>query len=638
MSTANDDAPARTDAPAPAGPRPKHLPLITTPVAQPPECVPARMVNEVLYCERLMYLEWAQGEFRDNAFTVEGRYVHRRADAAGGALPPARDEAHADAETQAEDVISDQDLSPPYQARSVWLTSERLGLTAKIDIVEGEGSGRVVPIEYKRGKAPDVAGGAYLPERAQICAQALLLRDQGYDCDEGAIYFAASRKRIPIAITEELVRLTRSAMARAREVASMNEPPPPLVDSPKCRGCSLSEICLPDEVNLLRRLRGEPIPEEPDEEAELRAPLSPDPWGLVGVDDDKREPQQELPLGVRRLWPARDDRVPLYIQDYRCQIGLSGERLVIRGPGGATHARLMNTSHVVLYGNAQITTQALRALLERGIPVSFHTSGGWLIGRALGSESNNVELRLAQYRAASDPEFCLKLARRLMVAKIKNCRTLLRRNHREPDPVVLGQLKQLARKAEDAGSLDALLGIEGSAARVYFQAFSGMLKDAEGIGTFHFETRNRRPPRDPINALLSFCYALLTKDFAQTVAAVGLDPLLGFYHQPRFGRPALALDLMEEFRSLIADSVVIGAINTRVVESRDFVTTAGSCNLTAPARRKVIDAYERRMDHLIVHPLFGYRIAYRRVLEVQARLLGRVLTGELTDYPSFRTR
>jgi CRISP-associated protein Cas1 len=336
--------------------------------------------------------------------------------------------------------------------------------------------------------------------------------------------------------------------------------------------------------------------------------------------------------------PAPRAPRPLYVQDYRNQVGLSGERLVIRGPDGASHVRLMNTSHVALYGNAQITTQALRALLERGIPISFYTRGGWLIGRATGSESNNVELRLAQYRAASDPEFCLTLARSMVVAKIKNCRTMLRRNHRAADALLLGQLKQLARKALDASSLDSLLGIEGAAARVYFQAFSGMLAGADALGAFNLESRNRRPPRDPINALLSFVYSLLTKDFAQVLGAVGLDPLLGFYHQPRFGRPALALDLMEEFRPIIADSVVIGAINTRVVDATDFVSAAGSCNLTAPARRKIIDAYERRMDQLIVHPMFGYRIGYRRVVEVQARLLGRVLTGELPHYPSFRTR
>jgi len=227
----------------------------------------------------------------------------------------------------------------------------------------------------------------------------------------------------------------------------------------------------------------------------------------------------------------------------------------------------------------------------------------------------------------------------MVASKIRNGRTLLRRNVEGCDGVVLSQLEQLAKKAEGAGALEALLGIEGSAARVYFGAFSGMLKgEGAKVGVFDFEGRNRRPPRDPINALLSFAYALLTKDFTVVLGAVGLDPLLGFYHQPRFGRPALALDLMEEFRPIIADSVVVGVINTGVVGQGDFVQTAGAAALSAEGRKRFLSAYERRMDQLVTHPVFGYRISYRRVLEVQARLLGRVLLGEIEAYPAFRTR
>jgi CRISPR-associated protein Cas1 len=225
----------------------------------------------------------------------------------------------------------------------------------------------------------------------------------------------------------------------------------------------------------------------------------------------------------------------------------------------------------------------------------------------------------------------------VVVSKILNCRTLLRRNSVPADEVVLFELKQLARKASTAPSLDFLLGLEGSAARVYFGAFRGMVKHTL-VDTFDLDGRNRRPPRDPVNALLSFAYALLSKDVALAVAAAGLDPLLGFYHQARFGRPALALDLMEEFRPLVADSVVINAINTSVVSERDFLRGPGACSLTDDARKRFILAYERRMDHEVTHPVFGYRISYRRVLEVQARLLGRRLLGEIDEFPAFRTR
>jgi CRISPR-associated protein Cas1 len=249
-----------------------------------------------------------------------------------------------------------------------------------------------------------------------------------------------------------------------------------------------------------------------------------------------------------------------------------------------------------------------------------------------------VELRVAQYRGATDPATCLRLARTFVASKIRNSRTLLRRNHEAPRAVTLGELEQLAKKAEVAESLESLLGLEGTAARFYFGDFTGMLKGDARSGDFDWEGRNRRPPRDPINALLSFAYALLTKELTLTLGAVGLDPLLGFYHQPRFGRPALALDLMEEFRPLVADSVVIGALNNGVVTPKDFVVRSSGVALKPTGRKNLILAFERRMDQLVTHPVFGYRISYRRVLEVQARLLGKLLLGETPEYPPFRTR
>ena len=155
---------------------------------------------------------------------------------------------------------------------------------------------------------------------------------------------------------------------------------------------------------------------------------------------------------------------------------------------------------------------------------------------------------------------------------------------------------------------------------------------------FDFEGRNRRPPRDPVNALLSLGYSLLAKDLTITCAAVGLDPYLGFYHQPRHGRPALALDLMEPFRSLVVDSTVITAINNRMIEPKHFVSAGDAVALTAEGRKSFFRAYEQRMDQLVTHPLFDYRVSYRRILEIQTRLLARCLTGEIWDYPTFVTR
>lgn len=620
------------------GPRAKTLPRRLPLATEPPELVPARMINEALYCERLMYLEWAQGEFADNEFTADGRAVHARADVAGGQLPPvAASEASAKGRKEAgdddEDGDEDEDAvgPPPYQARSIWLSSESLAMTAKIDVVEGNDEGVVVPIEYKRGNAPDVPEGAHLPERAQVCAQVLLLREHGYRCDHGEIYFARTRRRVRIEITDDLVEITRRAARRAKELTGAGVLPAPLVDSKNCEGCSLVGICLPDEVNLLRgRVPAEDAADsEPANAMDQFWPVAED-----GVEDGLVD--QEVVL--RRLQPARDDELPLYVQEQGAKISLSGEELIVRSrKGDSTRARLPNISQVSLFGNVQISTQALRAILERGVSVSLLSTGGWFYGRATGVESKNVELRVAQHRAMAEPETCLQLARGIVASKIRNSRTLLRRNHVKAPEVTLFELEQLAKKSENAASIPTLLGIEGTAARSYFAAFSGMLKGV-GAETFDLDGRNRRPPRDPVNALLSLAYSLLAKDFAQVIASAGLDPLLGFYHQPRFGRPALALDLMEEFRPIIADSTVISAINNGVIEVADFTSHPTGVSLRPAGRRGFISAYERRMDQLVTHPVFGYRVSYRRILEVQARLFGRFLMGEIPAYPEFRTR
>jgi CRISP-associated protein Cas1 len=591
--------------------------------SEAPDVVPARMLNELLYCERLMYLEWAQGEFADNVYTLDGRVIHRRVDSGKGALLE---------ESEEEEPL-------PFEARSVWLTSEKLGITARIDYLEGEGQ-RVTPVEHKRGSAPDIREGAYLPERVQVCAHVLLLREHGYQCEHGEIWFAKSRRRVPIAIDDRLVATTLDAVARAKQITATGEIPPPLKESKKCVGCSLSSICLPDEVNLLRGLEGEPFEEEPDNDPEQllieyatdsEGPMTADPWGLAGPQKEPSEP--------RRLIPARDERVPLYVQAQGARISLDGDRLMVEsGQPSATVARLPQTSHLVVYGNAQITAQALGALFDRDLPVVFFSSGGWFRGRTQTHGHKNVELRVAQFRAADDPKVALELARAFVVAKIRNQRTMLRRNSPKPDPVVLNELEMLAKKAETAEAIPSLLGFEGTAARYYFGAFTTMLKAGDELAEFDMDGRNRRPPRDPINAMLSFTYSLLVKDCSMAIGVTGMDPLLGFLHRPRYGRPALALDLMEEMRPLVADSTVIAAINTGVLTGTDFVRGAAGCGIKDHARKRLIAAYERRVDQLVSHPLFGYRISYRRLLEVQARLLGRVLTGEIAEYPAFRTR
>jgi CRISPR-associated protein Cas1 len=217
---------------------------------------------------------------------------------------------------------------------------------------------------------------------------------------------------------------------------------------------------------------------------------------------------------------------------------------------------------------------------------------------------------------------------------------MLQRNHVEPPARGIDALKRLAGRAEGARALDELLGVEGTAAGTYFAHFGGMVKAVgdDAATAFDFRTRNRRPPSDPVNAMLSFAYSVLTRDLTIVCHTVGFDPYVGFYHQMRFGRPALALDLMEGFRPLVADSAVLTAINTGMVTARDFVRAGRAVGLTQRGRSALIRAYEQRMDQLVTHPVFGYRISYRRVLEVQVRLLARYLKGGIPSYPGFETR
>ena len=203
---------------------------------------------------------------------------------------------------------------------------------------------------------------------------------------------------------------------------------------------------------------------------------------------------------------------------------------------------------------------------------------------------------------------------------------------------VLVQLKRLADRAGRTRQMETLLGVEGAAAAIYFQNFQAMLRRGDELPQFEMESRNRRPPTDPVNALLSFAYAMLTRSFVTVLTATGFDVYRGFYHQPRYGRPALALDMMEPFRPLLADSAVILAINNGEVRPTDFVVTPVGVNLSDTGRKRFIATFERRLSQDVTHPIFGYRVEYRRLLEVQSRLFGRHLLGEIDHYPNFVTR
>ena len=659
----------------PDTPQQGELPLEAPPLPEDAPFLPARMVNEYVYCPRLAYLEWVQGEWAESADTVEGTHAHRRVDREDRPLPPA-------------DALGEADRP---RTRSVTLSSRRLGLVARIDLVESDGES-VVPVDYKRGKRPHVAAGAYDPERVQLCVQGLLLEENGYRCTEGVLYFAESRERVRVAFDEELREATRGAIGGLRLVAAGGRIPPPLRDSPKCPRCSLVGICLPDEVNHFHRTGATP-----------------------------------RPIAVRR-----DEALPLYVQANNVRLAKKGETITLTEEDGpTTTARLIDVSQVVLMGNARMTTPCLHELMRREIPVTWHSYGGWFLGHTVGLGHKNVELREAQYRASFTPAVSLAVARSLVAAKVRNSRTMMRRNWRGDEherELVLKTLRRLADRTRHARDADTLLGLEGEAASVYFRAFAGLLRtpaaapatatamghadhapcgsghaqgavhqpsgatassvtapvppevegrdrgrarhagtpatDAgDGIGAagegmpatgpapavhntdgatplpaFRFDRRNRRPPTDPVNALLSFAYSMLTRTFTVTLSAIGFDVYRGFYHRPRYGRPALALDLMEPFRPIVADSTVLQAINNGEVKPDDFLHGGAGTALKPGGRKRFIAAFERRLAQETTHPIFGYRLTMRRLIEVQGRLFGRYLMGEIKEYPHYLPR
>jgi CRISPR-associated protein Cas1 len=575
-----------------------------------PEYLPARMLNEFVYCPRLFFYEWVEGVFAHSADTVEGALRHDKLGEKAERLPAAGEEAER------------------IHSRSVTLTSDAHGIIATLDLVEGEG-GVVSPVDYKHGAPREVDDRveAWPADRAQVCVQALVLRDGGYRCDEAVVYYNATKQRVRVPIDEALVAETLGALARARALASAGVIPPPLVDSPKCPRCSLVGICLPDETQA----------------AMGWGALESGSGQQLGLFEsgDVETPRIVANEEVRRLMPARDDLRPLYVTGYDFSIGKSNDVLQVREKGQLVQeVRIREISQVSVFGNVSLTAGAVQALCNAERTVAYFSVGGWFYGLTQGLGLKNVFLRRDQFRRAEDEAFCLRVAREIVASKIRNQRTLLQRNHVEPPARAIDAMKRLVRQVLEAGAIETLLGLEGTAAHYYFSNLAGMLKadDEADQPTFDFTTRNRRPPRDPVNALLSFGYSMLARDLTITCHAVGFDPFIGFYHQPRFGRPALALDLMEMFRPLIVDSAVITAINTRMVTRDDFIQVGPAVAMTPKGRKRFITAYEQRMDALVTHPLFGYRVNYRRVLEIQARLLARVVSGELSRYPGFETR
>jgi CRISPR-associated protein Cas1 len=352
----------------------------------------------------------------------------------------------------------------------------------------------------------------------------------------------------------------------------------------------------------------------------------------------------------------------LYVTERRSLVKKSGDTLVVHIPADeerGTKKRkvrvpLIKITQVVIYGDATLTSPALAALLDQKVDICFCSYYGRFRGRLAPAMGKNSQIRIEQHRAHNDPSRAFALSKSFVYGKLANMRTLLLRANRKRDDVeieqaaasikgVMEQVEELERKPDAPppdpsdpqadSAYGSLLGLEGAGTSCYFRVFDRLLKDDWG-----FEKRNKRPPRDPVNALLSFGYVLLTNQVASAVSVVGLDPYVGFLHSSQYGKPALALDVVEPFRCVVVDSVVLTLLNNRMLTKDDFEEKLGAWRLSDDGRRTFLTKFEERLSTEITHPTFGYKATYRRCLELEVRLVSKRLTGEIDAFVPFRVR
>lgn len=331
----------------------------------------------------------------------------------------------------------------------------------------------------------------------------------------------------------------------------------------------------------------------------------------------------------------------LYVVEQGSYLNIRSQRLLVHKKGELiVHAPLAHTDTVVFFGNIEITTPAIKRLMAAGIDLIFLSSRGKYVGRIIGPASKFGELRQHQHALAGDPDFCLEVAQRIVSGKLLNMRTLLMRYNRElrSDTIqrVADMLARQAGRIPLTTGLEQLMGMEGSGSAAYFSVFGELLQHG-----WRFRRRLRRPPPDPVNVLLSLGYTLLTQMVESCVELVGLDPYLGLLHAPRYGKPSLALDLVEEFRAIIVDSVVLRCLNRQLITPADFThgeTVERPVVLSQEGIRQFIRAFETRLDTEVVHPETGHRVTYRRVFELQTRMLARCFKHAEPGYRPFKVR
>lgn len=541
-------------------------------------------LHAMAYCERLFYLEEVEEIRVADANVYAGRRLHDK-------------------------------LDKGPEIYTLELASEGLGIRGKIDCVRRK-SGKLMVFEHKKGKSKQ-GKEAWPSDRLQTLAYALLLAEHtSENVGEARIRYHADNKTIrlkidPLTAEEEVT----AAVRRAEGLRESVERPPVNVPEHLCRSCSLAPVCLPEEERF-------------------------------SFNSDKRP---------RRLFPMDDDRRVIHLVEQGASIRKDGEELVVYLPDGTKKpipGRLI--SALVLHGNIQISTQCIHFCAANNIGVHWLSYGGYYVG-ALSQGAGGVQRRVRQFHAFRDEELKIKLSCRLVSAKVENqLRYVLRgtRNKLKGKRSAsindgIGQLRTILKrisKLEDAigpghypSIIDIIRGHEGKAGEVYFSLLPELLSVNKGDFLF-FNGRNRRPPMDPFNALLSFGYSLLYRDCMNALQTVGLDPSFGFMHTPRSAAYPLAMDMMELFRQIVWDMPLVGSVNRRQWNENDFQQTGKQVWLNQDGRRKAIQIYESRKQEKWKHPVLQYSLSYARTMELETRLLEKEWSGEPGLFAALRLR
>lgn len=483
--------------------------------------------------------------------------------------------------------------------------SETLGLQGRIDLLRRR-DGRIIPYEHKRGRAAGTKGDrqAWRTDQVQVAAYAMLVEEAiGVPVPEGRVRYHADGVTVRVPIDDAIRTAVRESVSRARLLRATTERPPVTKNERLCVRCSLAPVCLPEEARLAADADASPL----------------------------------------RLLPPHPSGQTIHAFEQGSTVGRSGDELVVRGREcGESRFPIAAVDQLVIHGFAQVSTQALRLCADHDVGVHWMTLGGGLVG-SLAPTAASAQRHLRQFKALSDPEFTLGLARRLVSAKVEGGLKFVLRATRSSEQrssveLDLERMRQQLRAAANAETAESLLGIEGSAAAAYFTMLP-LLLSAELDPRLVFATRTRRPPRDRFNALLSYGYGMLYREVVQAIVAVGLHPGVGFYHRPRSAAHCLALDVMEIFRVPLIDMPLVAALNRRTFDpDADFAEAPGQVLLSESGRAKLIEIIERRKADTWHHDVVNYSLSYARLIELEVRLLEKEWMDEGGLFARFRLR